>query len=309
MDLHAKLGIVLTLALLVGGACGPTDTGDDTGGLDASTWEGGGEVGPIDQPPPENCSEAAKLVYVVDSNNTFSSFDPHPTPPVFHDLGTLTCPAGPGPVGGTATPFSMSVDRDAVAWVLYNDGELFRVETANPSSSCTKVSAYQLDQQGMHLYGMGFVANAAGSLDDTLFIAGGAGTLGENATLGTLDMSSFVVTPLGGLIGSPELTGTGNAELWGFFPDTTPPKVAKLDKTSGAELVTWTLATLQGVPAAWAFAFWGGDYWVFLKRQNDAATGVYRVSGQDGTMTVAIANTGREIVGAGVSTCAPVVID
>ena len=76
------------------------------------------------------------------------------------------------------------------------------------------------------------------------------------------------------MTGWPELTGNGNAELWGWFPsDATgngTPRVEKIDKTSGAPLTTYMLPSLQGMPSAWAFAFWGGDYWIFLAKDIDA---------------------------------------
>ncbi|MBI5479289.1 MAG: hypothetical protein HY906_10560, partial [Deltaproteobacteria bacterium] len=289
MRRHAWLPLLLVLALA---ACGPTNDEEDLG--DGGTHpdgftgggDGGGGDGPIDQPPPDNCSDAAKLVYVVDEDGRFSSFDPKTTPPTFHDItANLNCPAQVI-LGIKATPFSMSVDRNAVAWVLYNSGELFRVDTSN--GSCTATS-FVKNQQGFLLMGMGFVANAQGSTLDTLYVAGGNGPgTGTGARLGTIDMNTLTVTAGQQLTGWPELTGTGLAELWGFYPDTTPPKVAKIDKTSGAETVLAQLPSLQGDPGAWAFAFWGGDFWIFLMRQLvDTDTTVYRVKGSDGSMTVA----------------------
>ena len=68
------------------------------------------------------------------------------------------------------------------------------------------------------------------------------------------------------------------------------------------DLVLWG----HGAPLAWAFAFWGGRFWIFLKRDSDASTYVYAMDATTGALTTALSNTGRTIVGAGVSTCAPV---
>ena len=54
-------------------------------------------------------------------------------------------------------------------------------------------------------------------------------------------------------------------------------------------------------------AFWGGDFWLFYEAVGDSSSTVYQVKA-DGTMSVAVKSTGRVIVGAGVSTCAPLVI-
>lgn len=282
-----------------GTATKPPSQGDNSTSLIVSMSAAAGSGAAAD------CSDAAKLIYTVDQDGRFSSFNPATNPPTFTDITPmLSCPAKRDFFGLPQSPFSMSVDRDAAAWVLYTSGELFRVDTAQ--GSC-KSTMFQPNQAGFQLMGMGFVANDPGSNRDTLFVAGGEGpNTGSGSRLGTVDMSTLAITPAGALDGWPELTGTGLAELWGFYPDTTPPKVAKINKQTGAEDVVFPLATLQGTPAAWAFAFWGGDFWVFLMRTDDTDTTVYRVDGKTGMMSTALANTGRHIVGAGVSTCAPV---
>src|SRR4051794_26863931 len=74
-------------------------------------------------PPPDLVLPyVCRHVYVVDEDGRFSAFDTDKR--AFEDLGKLACPAT-----GGATPFSMSVARDGNAYVLYNDGELFRVDT------------------------------------------------------------------------------------------------------------------------------------------------------------------------------------
>jgi len=266
---------------------GPGGGGDMAGG-------GGGDGGS------DPCSESAKLVYVVDQNNKFSSFNP-PTL-AFTDLGNLACPAQ-----ALATPFSMAVDRQAVAWVLYSSGELFSVDTTTLDCKKTSFAA----PASLQNFGMGFASNASGSTDETLFIAGGSSggplTMGPS-TLATVAFPALTTNTLGTVNGWPELTGTGDAKLWGFFPNATAPRVAELDKSSGADLQTFSAPSLAGQPSAWAFAFWGGDFYIFLAKGLSTTTTVYKMKSSDGTVATAIANTGRTIVGAGVSTCAPIAI-
>jgi hypothetical protein len=277
----------------VGGGGNPDSgngNGQDSGsssnpGSDAGNTQGsdGGSSG---------CSAQAKLVYVIDLDNTFSSFQPGNSP-TFTDIGTLQCPAFSG-----ATPQSMSVDRNAIAWVLYNDGELFRVDTG--SLACT-ATGFAAGQKGFYTFGMGFVSDTSGGTTDTLYIA-------DNGELGTLDTSTLQVATVGALNGQPELTGTGDARLFGFFPNATTPRVSQLDKSSAVEGTSYPLQPLAGSPNAWAFAFWGGDFWIFLKRTTDSSTNVWHLVADGGTVTEALDSTGREIVGAGVSTCAPTVM-
>ena len=101
----------------------------------------------------------------------------------------------------------------------------------------------------------------------------------------------------------------GKAELWAYLPNVVPPKVARLSKSTGASETVLQVQGLAGDPRAWAFAFWGGDFFVFLERATDSSTRVWKVDGASGALTPVLADTGRTIVGAGVSTCAPVEIN
>ncbi len=59
-------------------------------------------------------------------------------------------------------------------------------------------------------------------------------------------------------------------------------------------------------PSAWAFAFWGGRYYVFIEETLAPSTDVWRLDPSDGSFERVLEDTGYRIVGAGVSTCAPV---
>jgi hypothetical protein len=276
-----------------GGATGGSGAGTGTGG---GTGAGGGS-GAGNQ---DGCPDSAKIVYVVDVNNTLSSFDPMTL--MFHDIGTLNCPASMG-----AQPYSMAVTRDAYAYVLYDDGQIFRVSTGDAQCVPTSFQASAAFTQ----FGMGFSTDAPGGTTDTLFIAGGQSVGVGSATLGRLDTSSFQPSPLGGLDGWPELTGTGDAKLWAFFPglNMATPYIAQLDKMNGQLGTKYEAGILGGTPNTWAFAFWGGWFWIFLKLDIDSSTNVWKMDSLNGTVVPALQNTGRSIVGAGVSTCAPITIN
>src|SRR5439155_11207683 len=128
----------------------------------------------------------------------------------FVDIGTLDCPSEMG-----ATPFSMSVDRNAVAWVLYSSGEIFHVDTM--TAKCTATN-YMRGQNGFNTFGMGFSLDAVGVQTETLFLSGADNGLGQNQ-LGSMNPKSLKVSAIAPINGSPELTGTGDAKLWAFFPD------------------------------------------------------------------------------------------
>jgi hypothetical protein len=220
----------------------------------------------------------------------------------FTDKGRLACPAS-----GGAQPFSMSVDRQARAWVVYGNGELFRVDVN--TLACSRIAV--MSPANAKIYGMGFVTDVAGGTTDTLYIAGNAVSSSfATSQFGTLStVAPYAVSLRSQLTGSPELTGTGDARLWAFFPNVNPPLVSELDKTNGTAVRSFPASALAGTPNAWAFAFWGGDFWIFLKRSGDPSTIVYRMNGATGAVTTPIPNSGRNIVGAGVSTCAPIMIE
>jgi hypothetical protein len=282
------------------GACVAAVTGGGAGGGNGSG--GGTGDGGLD-----DCSEAAKLIYVVDQDRTLSSFDPkllNTQNGPFVALGQISCPSVAG-----AEPFSMAVDRNAIAWIIFDSGELFTVDVKTLPLTCVKTAF--VPQHEVAKFGMGFVANTPGSKEETLFISGSSLTSPLSTTkFGTLGtVAPYTLTVLGMLNGAPELTGTGDAKLWAFSPNVMPPKVARLSKTTGTPEAVFEAQGLAGVPRAWAFAFWGGDFFIFLERATDGSTKVWKMDGMTGALTNVIADTGRTIVGAGVSTCAPVMIN
>jgi hypothetical protein len=288
------------LPLLLLSACGVS--GSHGGKMDLAThgmfgddlaMNGGGGDGATDP-----CTEKARLIYVIDENATLSSFEPLTLK--FTDIGKLNCA---GEIMGSTN--SMAIDRDAFAWVNFQSGTVYKVDTTTLKCDPT---TFQGTPNGFSTFGMGFSANDIGVQDETLFIAGAYG-FGSNK-LGTLDTTTLKTANRGDLPSWPELTGTGDAKLYGFFPDPQNARVAEIDKTSAQLGNTYPLPQLAGTPEAWAFAFWGGDFWIFLKRDTDASTHVWHLAIFDGgtSVTDAIPNTGRKIVGAGVSICAPVTI-
>lgn len=279
-------------------ACGPAPAGRGAldGGGNAGVDGGGGSTADA-AVGDDGCSAAARLIYTIDKDLRLSAFDPSTR--TFTDRGTLACPAAI-----EAKPLSMAVNRAAIAYVLYNSGELFAVDTA--TLACT-ATTWDQDLR-LYSFGMGFSTDQAGGTAETLFIAGKDVLTGPPTMLARLDTSTFLATKLANLSGQPELTGTGTGELWGYFPSSVPPQLIRLDKATGAALQTYAITNPTGAPTSFAFAFWGGDFWVFLYRSTDTATSVYQLDGASGALVSTTSTTGRRVVGAGVSTCAPPVI-
>ena len=270
------------------------------------------------------CSaDGVDLIYVVDDTNRLLSFDPRnvgtATSP-FRQIGTLSCPAGPALpdfLGGAATPFSMGVDRDAVAWVLYNSGEIFNVSTTNASCTATSFVKQQQVGRSWDVFGMGFVTDTAGGDTEKLWIGGGDADAMAGGDLGYLTPGTLTVNRVGGLSATveygPELTGLGDATLWGFYPGTSTAFVQQIDKATGGGSGNRLSIPggLGGTVSAWAFAQWGGKFYVFVTTQDFLGTENSTVRTLDratGAYATVMSNLPYRIVGAGVSTCAPVVI-
>jgi hypothetical protein len=198
----------------------------------------------------------------------------------------------------------MSVDRTGTAWVEYvpmdetdtTEDQLFKVNVTN--AACT-ATTFKTSPFGTR-FGMGFVADAPMSTAESLFVAKGD----PPYAFGKFDTTALTIVTLGTPNGGPELSGAGDAKLWAFFPDPSMPRVSQLDKSNGAEGMSYPVAAAAGTNDGYAFAFWGGDFWVFLKKDTDTYSVLYHVRGSDGAVTT-WPLTGRWIVGAGVSTCAP----
>jgi len=272
-------------------------------------------------------ADGVDLVYVVDEQNDFLSFDPRKLPgDPFTLIGTLNCPAQgqsiqqPAPLDPTPMPFSMSVDRDGTAWVLYTSGELFEVSIT--TAACTAANN-TVGAGGMDLFGMGFVTDTAGGTTEKLYMAGGNDDpsqtprqLGYDDTHGGNLTPSNVGTVAASSDYSPELTGTNEGKLYGFFPNlATPAYVQEIDKTNGgATGTTWPLGTtgLGDTVNDWAFAQWGGTFYIFVTTAdingNNRNSTVRAINRTTGNYSVILQNLTYFIDGAGVSTCAPVVV-
>lgn len=256
------------------------------------------------------CSPGSELIYVVDTDNRLLSFNPRDGKYEYKLIGTLSCPAGTAFSGGRATPFSMAVDRTARAWVLFSSGEIFWVSTVD--GSC-KPSGFAKRQNGFETFGMGFVSDAEGSENETLFLAGGPYDNQRVANLASVDPKVLMVNKIGSLQlsaqSSPELTGTGKGELYGYYPGSAP-FVGQIDKSSAAAVRRWSLGSMGGTPSGWAFAHWGGRFYIFITAVVGAAdrSMVFEFDPATGKATEVKTNASYKVVGAGVSTCAPVII-
>ena len=294
------------MAIAVACSAASNDGDDDTagngsansGGTGTALFTSGGS-GPGGGGPSDGCSEAAKLVYVLSDQAELYSFKPDER--IFTFIGQMQCPT-------PMQPNSMAIDRSATAWVNFVQGDsisdtagaLFRVSTID--ASCEAAPAVNMPT-GFFRVGMGYSTDGPDTEAETLYVTG----IGIGGELARIDQNGL--TPIGQFTGvfanqNAELTGTGDGRLYSFFTSV-PVQVAELDKSSAAILTNVPLPAVE-IPNAWAFSFWGGDFYLYTAVSPETSQ-VNRYRPSDGSVdTQYVPDVGFTIVGAGVSTCAPV---
>ena len=183
----------------------------------------------------------------------------------------------------------MSVTRDGFAYVRYTDNTVYAVDL--DTLECTE-TAY--GGSGFGAFGMGFATDSDTTWRDTLYIA-------NDNQLARMDTATWTVSPMGSLPSQSELTGNADGELWAILPLEEPAQLVRLNKDTAAVEHTLHMTAMPDPYTidAFAFATWGGDFWVFIRTYGMGhSTDVYRVTSTGHTTRVAV-DTGMDVVGAG----------
>jgi hypothetical protein len=160
---------------------------------------------------------------------------------------------------------------------------------------------------------LGFSTESDTSKHENLFVVGN----GPNWTffLGKIDPSTKAPSTVGSLVGDmtqkAELTGTGDGKLYGFFTSATGGDMSlgsiRKDNAEVTKLADIAGTTKSGTETAYAFSFWGGDFWFYFSTNNEPSKVIRYKAGTDKSQSVVVPDVGGfRISGAGVSTCAPV---
>ena len=227
----------------------------------------------------------------------------------FELLGTLDCP------GLFPSTFSMAVDRSGFAWVQFLTGDLRKIPVTD-LSKCED-PGFVVGQQGVQNFGMAFVSNSANDACDQIYgnTYSGDGPFSEGNMIGdfiNIEPDNLALTKVGKTnFDGAEVTGSGDGRAF-IFGGSNPSKLVELDKTDGSVVDLLPLGNLEINNGAFAFAFFAGDFYFFTDSNNDfthsEVTHIdYDDSNNDGKqeLTLLTDNAPIQIVGAGVSTCAP----
>ena len=301
---------------------------DSTG--DAPIFDLGAGTGTVDI-----CGEPEdNPIYVLTRGNenggatSIQAFDP-PTLTFTPVVAEIACD-GTGADWGVS---SMGVDRNRAAWITWSapaDGaedpaykRLDRIDL--DSGSCdTDVGALPTTDNWGTPLGMAFVAEGENSGLETLyFVDTGTWlhTIGSAASFGRW----WTLGPEGRTFSGVELTGSGDGRMFSLVMNYTGPfdhdctaempclptvRLAEVDKSDATALSMIDLAEIEAFgldPGGFAFAYWGGHIWVFISR-DFGPTQVFDHDPQTQTTTLATEDGVPGVVGAGVSTCAPLVL-
>lgn len=315
--------LLLVAGLVVPLACASTErdsfsepTSDDGGAS-------GAETGPLvaddaafadaTLPTPPACSDDAKnKIFVVSPENVLYAFEPATL--AFSRIGLVNCSTAESAASNQQIG-SMAVDRSGTAWVnLRPMGETYKVDTKTAACATTGM---RFRSTRYSLMNMGFSSESP-TTERLYAISHGFQTL----YLGRIDTAQRKVEDRGSLVGfvgtvrdrdNMELTGTSDGRLFGLYtPDdlSKPMTLVSIDKTNAEVKKIVDIAGTENRAAQWAYAFsfWGGDFWIYFSGSPAQPSKVIRYkAATDKTQTVVVPDVGFRISGAGVSTCAPLV--
>ncbi len=232
------------------------------------------------------CAAGTENVFVIGTRGELYAFDPATR--ATRLIAVVPCSTAHGGFN------SMAVARDGTAFAAGNDGSLTRIRTTD---GVCETAPFADRSFGVLCMGFSLLG-----IDDVLFVAS---CHARQVRLGRVDTGTFSLTDVGAVSPPPpagiELAGDRNGRLFGFSNAGGSITLYRLDPASAAVLEQ-TVLPLSWTSGAYAFVEWGGDFYFFVSQSGGSAVVHYRPA--DRSYSV-VTHVPIEVVGAGVSTCAP----
>jgi hypothetical protein len=292
----AGLSVIAT-ALSCGGRTGLPIVDERAAELpDAGAVRDGAPDSPMDAPLPQpdaipaGCDAGAQFVLLLSAEREIYRFDPLTL--AVERLASVGC---------HPNLTSMTVARSGIAYVSSSDGQLFSVV---PESGECAALPFDSSQLSFTRFGMGFVADDV-PRGESLFIAQ---QLTEAHNISVIDLDSFELRLIGQFdppLPPLELTGSGDGRMFGFHvaSATAPARLIEIDKQTAA-LGAGVEIPIGESYRGFDFAFWGGDFYLFVTLVGELDAAVLRYSPVESSV-VTLGRIPPIVIGAGVSTCAP----
>jgi hypothetical protein len=201
------------------------------------------------------------------------------------------------------------------------DLELYRVDPSKLDCELTPFA--HADGWQLCFHGSAFAADPGSSTGESLFFHAhtclGPGTPVVDPFLGVIDpatssdrrIASWTMPAQASTLVSWPMTGTAGGDLYTDY--TVYPNldigtdIGQVDLATGAVTTRWQLTTVPALDqetSTRSFAFWGGDFYLFIEQQTSPLTQVVRFRPADASL-VTVAQFDVRAWGAAVSTCAP----
>lgn len=209
------------------------------------------------------CAPGTDQIYTLSDDNELWVFDPL----TLNFTLVANLKTDLGCVGVDAT-YSLAVDHEGVAWVLYTEPRVLRTADPMEPGSCQDPGV-NLAGYGHDLFGMGFANNSEEDDCEKLYLHSysGEGPFSEGegvGALGVMDPQTLAATAISPInYDGGELAGTGDGRLFAFA-GVDPVKLIEYDKLTGDVVFTLPLDGIQKTNAS-AFAFYGGDFYLFTE--------------------------------------------
>lgn len=290
------VAVALASAITTAAACGGRTA------LIASGREWG-DAGPAAAPPVDaafpdvrTCPGPA-LIYTVSNQGNLFTFDPSRA--TFSLLGAASCPT-------SSMPFDLAMDHYGFAWITYDSGQLFVVDTTTLICSTT---FFEVGQAGFPArIALTFVVDPTTGVE-TLYAAGTTGfSPGSPSPFGTIDADTYVLSRIGELdpeVVAPALSTTGKGDVWVFFENPSFSSGAQVGQVSEQSGRLQSLGPVSGITSlgqGWAFAYADGAFYYFTAPEGSTVvTAVGTTSPGPGV----VATYPEPMVGAAVAGCVP----
>jgi hypothetical protein len=200
-------------------------------------------------------------------------------------VGGVTCPAG------TASPWTLAVSKDGIAYVLYSDWNIYRLDLVSLGCTATPYVSGQLSFPGNVS-----IAISAGIAPERLIVYGA-----KNGPpwLASSDLTSFALADIGPITPDPrEFPVDTQADAYGrLFALTKSGALLQINPNTGS-LIAKDQTAFSATAGGWAVLTWNAQVYFF----GGTTGAVQRYDLAAKTLT-AIGTIGDTIVGASAAPC------